>query len=179
MYEWEEESKRNLWPVVVSELQKNTNLTVTALDGRTLSSEKKLILEDTALLFDSVSASIIFNTYWHAGGRHIFSAKLETFDYSLGQEVRALATEVDAYLLIRGIQSQRSGGLIARQIFGSLLYIPILDSERPKSEFNIALVDGQDGTILWFYLMSGSYNLQHPVGVDTFMRELSEVFPLR
>jgi hypothetical protein len=179
MPDWTIEGNRNLLEGLSKALTTQGALVVSSLAEDSLSSELEANLEETYALYETVSSCILLHAYWSYGPQ-AFPTKVQEFDYSLGPEVHALAPDADAFLLVRGVDQRSSGGRQALQVGAMILgasvgVIPIMQGG--GNEVSVALVEGNSGTILWYYRVQASYDFRSPSDVEWFVRKLMRSFP--
>lgn len=184
MEDWAAEASGHLVASLQDHLKTRTGLQVEMLIEGSLSHDQESALAETQAMYDAVRQSIILHTYQGSPNNpvnHFFPQKLAEFDYTLGEEVRGLSKDANAYLVIQVLDYRRSKGLIALQtgamVAGALLGVVPIPRGLP-SEASLSLIDSQTGDILWFYRMPSSFDVRDRRGADLFRDEAMRNFPI-
>jgi hypothetical protein len=122
-------------------------------------------LRQVSLLYDAVFAGIVQATYANR-----FPAKLERFEYSVGDLGALLAAEgVDALLFVHGVANISSGGRIAMQL--------LVGSGSGIDRLFLGVVD-RAGAVLWFgAVASTTTDLRQPSSASQFARQALHPLP--
>jgi hypothetical protein len=183
---WSAQARDNLVIAVQDELSTRLNAAVRMADEKSVP-EERLLLQQTACLYDTVAAMILLHTYPNPNlVGYIFDEKLKNFDYSLGSEVHNLAKEAEALLLVNAQDHVWTGGRQALQALGIVLGIGagvatgvfIVPQMSGGTALRAALVDGRTGDILWFNAVgagSGT-DLRDYASATQMVRELFKDF---
>lgn len=195
-------AKENLLSAIDAELKGRSALVVRSLSEVSLTEEAQSNLEESYALFDAVNASIRRHTYGPSAER--FKDKIKDFDYSLGEEIKALRIgDADTLLLVRGRQVIVTTRLKAMAVaLGVTLGLALLafaaaggppvipgggiaeppDMARLDLDVGrglyVALVDANDGSILW-YNRRESADLQEPANVARWVKQLFKDLPIQ
>jgi hypothetical protein len=178
---WSGQAERNVMSAVEDSLANKPLLNLKTFNATLLSEEERINFEETAALFDAVSASILLHTY--GPPEHRFPDKIAHFDYTLGAEVGKLADGGDALLLVSGIDHISTAGRKALQagtmILGALVGV-VVAPQGGLTALRIALVDADTGELLWFnwHGSAGDHDFRNPVNTRELVMSLLEGFPL-
>jgi hypothetical protein len=154
---WSAQARNNLITAVENELRTKMNAAVRIVTEEAFGEEMPRWRE-TRALYSAVSAMIFLHTYPNPNSpSHLFEEKLANFDYSLGRDVRSLALEQDALLLLDAQDHVWTGGRQALQALGIILGIGaavatgavVIPQLGAGTGVRAALVDSQTGDILW------------------------------
>jgi hypothetical protein len=172
--EWCAIGSRNVKLAMETELASKSTWRVRPFSQDALSKEAKDNLKDTYALFDAVNSSLFLHSYNRAQPQFIFPETVTNFNYSLGPEVRDLAADADALLLVYGIDHVATSGRKAIQagtmVVGALLGVVAV----PRSGPNLvvaALIEAKTGSILWYNLRPYG-NLRDETEAGTIAKEL-------
>lgn len=185
--EWSDQATGNIVAAVEREFGERVGLLVKSIDEDTMPEELRSNMEETEALFDAVQTSIILHAY--GPSTSVFEDKVKNFDYSLGDEVQALALAgEDALLLINAADHIWTEGRKALLTFGVLSAIgahlglggggiPILAG---GTEASAAIVDSRSGSILWFsrFAARKGYDLRDAESAAELVRDLFKDFQI-
>ena len=190
MAEWSQAARAHTRNAIKEEFAKREHLEFKEFDEQKLSGNARSIYDETFLLYDATSNAILTHSFIfpnaHPAVRALFFPwKAREFTYSLGKEVDSLAADVDAFLLVRGIDQRSSGGRkalgVGTAIIGTVLGVAAV----PRSGANLftaALIDAHTGDILWFSRSIKPYDLREPTEATKlileFMADLPTLGPL-
>jgi hypothetical protein len=181
MDEWSSQARNNVMTAIQAELGKKTMIFVKSFEETLLSEDQKSNLEETKALFDAVNDSIIVHTYGPPEQR--FQDKIRNFNYSMGREVQELARDTDALLFVNCSDQIATTGRKALQagsvILGALVGVYITP-QYGVTTVNIALVDSDTGSILWYnyHGSPGDHDLRNPIDTTTLVKQLFKDFPM-
>lgn len=192
MEEWSQTARSNSRQAIKEELAKREHIQVIEFDERSLSSASRSIYDETFLLYDAASTAIITHAFVHPNAsanpalqQLFFPWRAREFTYSLGKEVNQLGTDVDAYLLIRGLDQRSSGGRKALGVGTAIIGAALGVVAVPRSGANLftaALIDAHTGDILWYSRSMKAYDLREPAEarklIVEFMVNLPTLGPL-
>ncbi|NOS80106.1 MAG: hypothetical protein HOP32_00815 [Nitrospira sp.] len=168
MEEWSQTARTHTRNAIKEEFAKREHLKLKEFDERKLSGTARPTYDETFLLYDVVSNAILTHSFTlpnaHSTVQTLFFPwKARDFTYSLGREMEMLATDVDAFLLVWGIDQRSSGGRkalgVGTAIIGAALGVAVVP-QRGANLFTAALVDAHTGDILWFSKSIASYDLR-------------------
>ena len=184
MEDWAADAKAHLLASLQDHLKAKASLTLDLIEEGRLAPDQEQALSGMQSMYEAVRQSIVQHTY---PGRpdnpvnHLFDHKVDQFDYSLGEDVRALSKDAHAYLAIQVLDYRRSKGLIALQagamIAGALLGVVPVPRGMP-TESSLSLIDAETGDILWFYRFQSAYDVRDRQGADQLLDEAFRSFPL-
>jgi len=176
---WEIAASMNVHKALSTEFVKREHLTVIQYDPKQLSASQRETYEETLLLYDLVSASIVRHAFPSShfplsAQPLFFPEKAHEFTYSLGKEVGDFASDVDALLLVGGFDQHSSADRVALRVAGAFLGQKQRDLD--MNRYTVALVDAKTGDILWFSHTSWALDLREygdaATLAKTFMRDL-------
>lgn len=185
MEEWSQTARTHTRNAINEEFAKREHLELKEFDERTLSGATRPIYDETFLLYDVVSHAILTHSFTlpnvhPAVQPPFFPWKARDFTYSLGREVEMLASDVDAFLLVRGIDQRSSGGRkalgVGTAIIGAALGV-VAVPRRGANLFTAALVDAHTGDILWFSKSITPYDLRDPQEASKLILEFMTDLP--
>jgi hypothetical protein len=183
MDDWSEQGAKNIVAALESILGQRSSLRVAVLRADALPKETQVTLEETYQLFDAVDNAIVLHTYGPPLQR--FDDKISNFDYSLGEEVKALhGGAADALLFVRAVDHVSTQGRIAQQTAVLLVAAAlgaVIIPQGGVTVLSIALVDGETGSILWqkFARSEGFHDLRNPESTKGLLAGVLVDFPLR
>ncbi len=134
-------------------------------------------LEEVRLLYEAVASSIVYATYGQK-----FPAKVQNFDYSLGDVSKLLdRLGVDVLAIPYGSDEISSGGRKATQAVGiaAAILLGVGAVQRSGATFvNLAIVD-RSGAVVWFNIRGagGSYDLRDPASAQEMVGKLVQDLP--
>lgn len=183
MDDWSRSGSQNVLQALDSELRQRQTVEVSSVDSAKLSDDLKAELEQTQLMFDAVSASVVTHVYGAPHQR--FEDKWTNFDYSLGGETARLnVDDVDAFVIAKGIDQISSAGRQAVQL-GTVLAaaaLGIVVIPQPGiTAMNVALVDARNGEILWYVSnrSASGHDLRNPASAAAFVKIVLNGFPIK
>lgn len=178
MDDWMAKANQEIVSALRGVMTAREDLSVTVMAEEGLAPEIETNLDETNALFNLVAANILSHTYAPGGNERadgFFVHKLTNFDYSLGKEVQGLSPESDAFLLVRGVGQQVTGGRKALEITAMILGAAASKGRSSSGRMSqsggagtVALVDAHTGEVLRFCRMQGNYDFQDPAGAGTF-----------
>ncbi len=184
MEDWAADAKAHLLASLQDHLKTKASLTLDFLEEGRLAPDQEQALSGAQSMYEAVRQSIVQHAYPGRSDNpdsHLFVHKVSQFDYSLGEDVRALSKDAHAYLAIQVLDYRRSKGLIALQagamIAGALLGVVPIPQGLP-TESSLSLIDAETGDILWFYRVQSAYDVRDRQGADQLMDEAFRSFPL-
>lgn len=179
--DWSQKASENIAVALLEIVAAKPGLQAARFSTAPLSSQLKEALTDTDLLFDAVNRSILLHSY--GPQPHYFEG--HQFEMSLGREVGQLKVgETDAFLMVRGRDEISSGGRIALQgatiIAAAALGVMVIPQPGFAS-LSVALVDANDGKILWhgFHRGGGGTDLRVATSAANMVRAALTDIPLR
>jgi len=178
---WCGQARTNVMAAIQQELNKRPMLNIKTFNETLLSQDQRTNLDQTRALFEAVSISIVVHAY--AGSGQTFTEISEDFDYSLGAEVSALASNVDAILFVQSYESIPTAGKKAvetgKVVLGLLTGV-IMPVNVGFTHLSMALVDANKGTVIWYNQIgkSGSASLRNPIKTTAIIQELFKDFPM-
>lgn len=185
MEEWSQTALTNTRNAIKEAFAKREHLKLKEFDERKLSGIAWPIYDETFLLYDAASNAILTHSfalpYAHPAVQALFFPwKARDFTYSLGREMEALATDVDAFLLVQGFDQRSSGGRkalgVGTAIIGAALGRAVVP-QRGANLFTAALVDAHTGDILWFSKSIKEYDLREPQEATMLILEFMTDLP--
>jgi hypothetical protein len=181
--EWSQAGARNVLKALESQLALRAGVQVKIVDPDKLPNYLKVELEQTELLFDAVSASVVWHVYGLPAQR--FEEKWTNFDYSLGNDTAKLnAVDADVFVLVKGVDHISSPGRQALQVTTMLAAAAMGIAIIPQggvTALNMALVDARSGDILWYVATrsDGGSDLRNPSSSAAFVKNALNGFPIR
>jgi len=182
MDEWSQKAAENIEAALVGNLGAMSKLQVTRFPKTGAPAAIMSALTDTDLLYDAINRSLLLHSYGLLNNHF----KDHRFELSLGHEIAELKKIVDAeaFLFVRGSDEISSPGRIALQgatvIAAAALGVLIIP-QSGISSLSLALVDANDGTILWhsFHRASAATDLRNPGSAGVMVREALAGFPIK
>lgn len=171
MDDWGQAAVVNVRKALATEFSKREHLQVTDFEPDRLSPSQRDIYNETLLLYELVSGSIVrhaFNVQYapHQHGLSpFFPEKARDFTFSLGKELSDLASDVDAYVIVLGFDQRSSAGRKALGVGRTLIAAALGVVAVPQGGGNLftaALIDAKTGDILWFTKTPKPYDLREP-----------------
>lgn len=171
MDEWGQTAVVNVRKALATEFSKREHLHVTDFEPDRLSASQRDIYNETLLLYELVSGSIIrhaFNAQSAPRQQRLspfFPEKARNFTFSLGKELSDLASDVDAYLIVLGFDQRSSAGRKALGVGRTLVAAALGVVAVPQGGGNLftaALIDAKTGDILWFTKTPKPFDLREP-----------------
>jgi hypothetical protein len=159
---------------IEEEFNSRPEIVFETLYADSLSKEVESNLEQTQALFDAVDASIIIHTYGPLEQR--FPEKIEDFDYTLGPEVKELAEQADALLLVSCVDHISSEGRKVLMVTAAILGVYV---QGGITAVSIALVDANSGSMLWYNFKGsgGAHDLRDPESAKSLVKDVLKDFP--
>jgi hypothetical protein len=188
MEEWSQTACGNTRNAIKEEFAKREHLQLSEFDARTVSGTARSTYDETLLLHEVVSNAALTHSFPvpNIHNSHplalalFFPWKAREFSYSLGAEIETFASNVDAYLLVRGFDQRSSGGRKALNIgtfvVGAALGVAVVP-QRGANLFSASLVDAHTGDILWFSRSITSYDLRKPEEATKLILEFMTDLP--
>ncbi len=151
----------NVQRALTAEFAKREHLTVIQFDPHRLSTSQRETYDETLLLYDLVSASIVRHAFPSphfplSAQPLFFPEKAREFTYSLGHEIRDFSSDIDALLIVGGFDQYSSADRVALRVVGTFLG---KQRNLDMNQYTVALVDAKTGDILWFSHTSESLDL--------------------
>lgn len=171
MDDWGQTAVANVRKALAAEFAKREHLQVTEFDPERLSGSQRDVYNETLLLYELVSGSIIRHAFNVQQAPHqqrlspFFPEKARDFTFSLGKELSDLASDVDAYLIVRGFDQRSSVGRKALGVGRTLVAAALGVVAVPQGGGNLftaALIDAKTGDILWFTKTPKPFDLREP-----------------
>jgi hypothetical protein len=184
--EWSSQARDNIIAAFESELPIKTDMIVNVVREENPGLDKAL-LADCRALFHTVVATILLHTYNPRNQPYIFQEKLENFDYSLGSDLTRLATEGDALLLVSatdhiwtaGRRTLQAAGIVVGIGAGAATGRVAIPRLGGSTIVNAALVDRDNGDILWFnHATFAIGDLRESRNATRMIRELFKELPV-
>lgn len=180
--EWSQKAFENVLNAFEAELANRAGVTASRLDRSAISASLKMELEETERLFDAVSASVL----QHVLGppEFQFKEKIQTFDYSLGDETARLnMADADVFVIAKAVDQISSGARKAVQlttIVAAAAVGVIVIPQPGVTLMNIALVDARTGDVLWFSSRRslGGHDLRDPASASAFIKNSLADLPI-
>ena len=181
--DWSQAGTQNVLKALGDELAARRGVQVNIIDAGALPDNLRPELDETQLLFDAVTASVVAHLYGIPAQR--FDDKRANFDYSLGSDTAKLITgNADAFLLVKGLDHISSSGRQALQLTTMLAAAAFGVAIIPQlgiTAMNVALVDSRSGDILWYVSTrsDGGHDLRNPTSAAAFVKNSLVGFPLQ
>jgi hypothetical protein len=174
MDEWSSEARKNVITAIEEELGGRLGIVFKTLSEDSLPMEVESNFEQTRALFDAIDKSIIIHTYGLPANR--FPEKIKDFDYSLGPEVKGLAEQADALLLISCVDHISTEGRKALMFTAAILGVYI---QGGITAVSVALVDANSGSVLWYNFKGseGAHDLRDQESAKSLVKDLLKDFP--
>lgn len=183
MDDWSARGTENISQGIATELEQRSSLRFTRMDSAGLPDPIKAELEDTRLLFDAVTASVIPLVYGVPATR--IQDKVTNFDYSLGTETAKLnLPAADAFLLVNAVDHISTPGRQAVQLTTMLAAAAlgvVVIPQRGVTMMSMALIDARTGDILWYKSVrsEGGHDLRESASAAAFVQAALGDFPIR
>lgn len=141
-------------------------------------------LVEVMALFEVVINSIANHTSTANGNPNLFPDKLQNFDYSVGSlETILKSSGGDALLLVHGLDQIATAGKKALNTLGTVTGIAVgaltgvySGPRMEGTRIRMALAD-RSGTILWYSISGGMYDLRDPDSTSSIVNSTLEDFP--
>ncbi len=179
--DWSQKASDNIAAALIENLGAKPGVQAARFSSEAGPPYLKAALTDTDLLYDAVNRSILLHSY----GQQPNYFEGHPFQLSLGQEISQLKiSEADAFILVRGSDEISSAGRKALQgatmIAAAALGVIVI----PQPGFtmvSMALVDANDGTLLWHALHRGrgGTDLREPASAASMVRAALADFPVQ
>ena len=178
---WSGQGRTNVMAAIQQELEKRPMLNIKTFNESLISQAQRVNFDQTQALFDVVSFSIWMHSY--GSGPNFFADKAENFHYSLGTEIRDLTDDVDVLLLCHCYEHVPSTGkkaIDAGMVVLGLLGGVFLQPATSATVLNLALVDADSGTIIWYnqFTGGGRADIRNPIEATAIIQALLQDFPL-
>jgi hypothetical protein len=175
MDEWTSEARKNVITAIEEELSDRPGIVFKTLSEDSLSKEVEFNFEETLALYGAIDESIIIHTYGQPKNR--FPEKIKDFDYSLGSEVKGLAEQADALLLVSCVDHISTEGRKALMFTAAILGVYF---QGGVTAVSVALVDANSGSVLWYNFKGsgGTHDLRDPESAKSLVKDLLKDFPI-
>ncbi len=151
MDEWSDQAKELVRQALEKHFASRYGFEIKFIDEKWLKENDKELWETNRGLYTAVAVSALLHAY---PGPNTFPDKIKNFDYTLGEEIQALAKlcGADALLFIHGFDHEATAGRVAlfwwNVLMGVATGVTILPTN--PSFMAMGLADGTTGEVEWF-----------------------------
>jgi hypothetical protein len=178
--DWSALGRENVTKALQAAINRSS-MRITSLKPDTATEEE---LVEVMALFEMVIYSIVNHTSTANGNPNLFPDKLQNFDYSVGSlETILKSSGGDALLLVQGMDQIATAGKKALNTLGTITGIAVgaltgvySGPRMEGTRIRMALAD-RNGTILWYNISGGVYDLRDPESSSDIVRLTLEDFP--
>ena len=170
--EWNETAKKLIREKLKEHLAQRFNVQLKFIDEDWLKKNYKELWQSQKAMFSAVSYAAFNHAFGGASG---FQTKMKNFDYTLGENLQALAKacEADSVLFIYGFDHEATAGRFLMSFWAALGGVYLLN----PSLMIMGLVDGATGDVLWLKSSNGmEYSFRNEKHMESLMEWLTRDF---
>lgn len=179
MDEWSDTAKKLTQEALEKHLAARYGFDIKFIDEQWLKEHQKELWDVNSGLYGAIAASALAHAY---PGANTFPDKLKNFDYTLGQDVRALANacQADALLFIHGLDYEATAGRTAlfwwNVVMGAATGVAVLPMN--PTFMTMGLVDGTTGGVEWFIANppESEYSFRNPSHMNDLIEWMTRDF---